>query len=68
MSAWTPADEPDFDNMTDDEIIALFDEMQAIEDHKWGMVCEECEEPCEHPETCDCSVAHVCGSCFACEC
>tara|TARA_R100000734_G_scaffold19141_2_gene18501 strand:- start:1990 stop:2319 length:330 start_codon:yes stop_codon:yes gene_type:complete len=30
--------------------------------------CEQCEEPCDYPETCDCSVAHVCHGCFECEC
>ena len=28
---------PDFDNMTDDEIIAFFDEIEAVETHKWGI-------------------------------
>ncbi len=44
MSAHTPANEPDWDNMTDDEIIALFDEMQAIEDHKWGVPEDDDDE------------------------
>ena len=33
--------EPDFDNMTDDEIIAFFDEMEKFENHKWGIDEEE---------------------------
>ena len=37
MSAHTPADEPDWDNMTDDEIITFFEEMEAAENHKWGI-------------------------------
>ena len=33
--------EPDFDNMTDDEIIAFFDEMEKVENHKWSIEEEE---------------------------
>ena len=30
--------------------------------------CEQCDEPCDYPESCDCSTAHVCYGCFECEC
>jgi len=50
MSAHTPANEPDWDNMTEDEIQAMFDEMQAFEEHRWSMDCEDCED-CE---SCEC--------------
>ena len=39
MSRQSPT--PDFDNMTDDEMIAFFDEIEAVENHKWSIEEEE---------------------------
>lgn len=35
MASNTPTNEPDWDNMTDDEIDALLEEMEAFENYRW---------------------------------
>ena len=41
----------------------------GTDDDDQPQLCDECDEPCDYPESCECNAGyHVCYNCFECEC